>query len=284
MSQKASAASWIAAVIVVVAVVGGGVYLARKAMAPMQPASTTSKIAAKPVTPVTDHRASSDIEHPIEQAHSMPAGASTSAPPPLPDSDADVTAGLAAAAGADLSSLLVSQRIIERIVATVDALPRHEALGTFTLPARVPRGAFAVDEADGEVRIAGQNSQRYAPYMSAITSADPQSLVTWYVHAYPLFQQAYRQLGYPDGYFNDRAIEAIDDMLAAPELAEAPVVQRSKAYYIYADPALESLSTGQKLLLRVGHPDAVIIKAKLRDIRALLVGQGPAPAPATTAG
>jgi hypothetical protein len=119
-----------------------------------------------------------------------------------------------------------------------------------------------------------------------VDAVDPQALVTWYVHAYPLFQQAYRQLGYPKGYFNDRLIVAIDDMLAAPEPAQPPAVVRSKAYYVYADPALESLSTGQKLLLRAGPANAVKIKAKLRAIRAALTGQAPPamPASASTAG
>ena len=38
-----------------------------------------------------------------------------------------------------------------------------------------------------------------------------------YVRLYPLFQSAYRELGYPDGYFNDRLVFAIDDLLAAPD-------------------------------------------------------------------
>jgi hypothetical protein len=90
-----------------------------------------------------------------------------------------------------------------------------------------------------------------------------------------LFQAAYQELGYPHGYFNDRLLVVIDDLLATPELAHPAALQVSKTYYTYVDPALESLSTGQKLLLRVGPANAAGIKARLREIRARLVGQLP---------
>lgn len=283
MRRHASTGSWIGAVVVVLAIVAGGIYLARKAMhpdisVPTAPAPSASAAAAP---------ASSSVQHPIEQVQAGPAAASTAALPALDDSDANVAAALLALAGdSNLSSLLLSQQLVARIVATVDALPRHDGLAAFTLPARTPRGTFAVDQAGAVTHSGAANSARYAPYMRVVDAVDPQALVAWYVHAYPLFQQAYRQLGYPKGYFNDRLIVAIDDMLAAPEPAQPPAVVRSKAYYVYADPALESLSTGQKLLLRVGSADAARIKAKLRTIRSLLAGRPlpVAPTPAATAG
>jgi hypothetical protein len=41
--------------------------------------------------------------------------------------------------------------------------------------------------------------------------------------------------------------------------------------YEYADPALESLSSGQKILLRIGAVNARRLKAKLTEFRAELV-------------
>jgi len=282
VGKQTSTGGWIVAVVVVAAVVGAGAYLARKAMhagapPPAVPASPPSA-AAPPAEPA--------IRHPIEQAQIAPATASTSALPTLDDSDAGVAAALAALGGGDVSALLVPQQIIARLVATVDALPRHDGLAAFTLPARVPKGAFAVDEAGGATLLGERNYARYAPYMQVVDAVDPQALVAWYVHAYPLFQQAYRQLGYPTGYFNDRLVVAIDDLLAAPEPAGPLAVVRSKAFYVYVDPALEARSTGQKLLLRVGPANEAKIKAKLRAIRTALTGQTlpVAPTAANTAG
>ena len=270
MSRRASAGSWIGAVVVVLAIVVAGVYLARKAMHPGPPLTTAPVVSAS--APAS--AASAPIQHPIEQAQIAPATASTSALPALDDSDASTITALAAVAGGnDLSSLLVRQQVIARIVATIDALPRHDGLAVFTLPAHVPKGAFIVDEANGGTVTGERNVARYAPYMQIVDAVDPQALVAWYVHAYPLFQQAYRQLGYPKGYFNDRLIVVIDDLLAAPEPVQPPTVVRSKAFYVYTDPALESRSTGQKLLLRVGPANEAKIKAKLRAIRTQLTGQ-----------
>jgi hypothetical protein len=42
--------------------------------------------------------------------------------------------------------------------------------------------------------------------------------------------------------------------------------------YEFADPALESRSAGQKALIRMGPANARRIKAKLREIRALIAG------------
>jgi hypothetical protein len=93
------------------------------------------------------------------------------------------------------------------------------------------------------------------------------------VHYYPLFQQAYRELGYPDGYFNDRLVVVIDHLLQTPDVTQPVALTQPNVMYEYADPALESRSAGQKLLLRSGPENETAIKAKLREIRAALTGE-----------
>lgn len=278
MSRQTSTGSWVVAVIVVVAVVGAGAFLARKAMHPDQataPAPATSAAA-------TAGTVAAPIQHPIAQAQVLPAGASTAALPALDQSDAEVASALQQLAGSSpLSSLLMRPQIIARIVATIDAMPGR-SLGGFMLPARTPKGAFVTANVDGNTVIGAGNAARYAPYMEVIGQVDPQALVAWYVRAYPLFQQAYRQLGYPKAYFNDRLIVVIDNLLAAPQLTAPPALQLSNGYYVYTDPGLESLSAGQRLLLRTGPANEAKIKAKLRTIRSLLVGDHLHPAAAAT--
>jgi hypothetical protein len=271
MGKQASTGSWMAAVIVVLAITAGGVYLVRKAMNVGQtPVAAPNATNVAPLAGAAGH---APIEHPIEQAQAARTVASSSPLPPLDSSDESVADGLARlAGGSDLSALLVRPRIVERLVATLDALPRHEALGSFTLPTHPPKGAVVVDNADGSMVLAANNSERYAPYLQVVEATDPQALVRWYVHAYPLFQQAYQQLGYPKGYFNDRLIVVVNDLLGAPELATPAHLLRSNAYYVYAEPALESMSTGQKLMMRLGPVAEARLKVKLRAIRAQLVG------------
>ena len=103
-----------------------------------------------------------------------------------------------------------------------------------------------------------------------ISQLDAKQLGALYIHYYPLFQQSYQNLGYPNGYFNDRLVEVIDNLLATPEPKGPIELVRPNVMYTYADPALESRSAGQKLLIRMGPENAKAIKAKLTELRALI--------------
>ena len=77
-------------------------------------------------------------------------------------------------------------------------------------------------------------------------NADAAQVASVYKHFYPLFQQAYVDLGYPDGYFNDRLVEVIDHLLATPEVAGPIKLTQPGVFYQYADPSIEERSAGQK--------------------------------------
>ncbi len=278
MGRQVSMARWVAALMMVLLLLAAGALFLRRGMqadrspspAPVLPATTSAASVAHPV------------QHPIGRVDGLPASASTAPLPALNDSDDVVATALARLAGDNpLASLLVRPQIIARIVASVDAMPGR-SLGGSMRPARTPKGAFAVQQVGGKQVISEDNAARYAPYMLIIEQVNPQALVAWYVHAYPLFQQAYRQLGYPHGYFNDRLIVVIDDLLGAPEPSEPALVQRVGTRYLYADPALEARSAGQRLMLRTGWANERKIKARLRVIRSLLLGQHLDPAAAAT--
>jgi len=270
--KQASYGSWILAILVLAAVVAAGVYLVRKAMQPQTSASSAAP-ATSTTAPMAPASAASTIQHPIAQASSGPAPASTAALPALVDSDASVLDALSSlATGGDVRSLLVPSQIISRVVATIDALPRQSIGSTNILPLHTPRGTLQAEQASGITVISARNADRYQPYMTVLESVDPHTLVAWYKHNYPLFQQAYRELGYPHGYFNDRLVVAIDDMLAAPDLHDPVAVTLSGSHYVFVDPRLQSLSAGQKLMVRLGPANEEQFKAKLRMIRELVVG------------
>ncbi|MGO4701448.1 DUF3014 domain-containing protein [Dyella sp. 2RAB6] len=268
--QQNSFGAWLLAVIVMAAAIAGGIYLWRKGLQGPQNAPPSPVAATSSATPASS---SSVIRHPIADAG--PASASTAPLPALDGSDGTVADQLAQLGGDDLTGLLLREQIIPRIVATVDALPR-QGVATRILPLRTPRGAFAVDEQEGSIELSPRNAERYAPYVRVVEAVDVHKAVAWYVRYYPLFQQAYRELGYPHGYFNDRLVAAIDDMLAAPDGNARIALVRGDTYYRYADPSLQGLSAGQRLMLRMGPANAGKLKAKLREIRAALAGQGPA--------
>ena len=188
--------------------------------------------------------------------------------PPLDQSDEYLKLELASIFGDSLEEMLADSGLIERVVATVDNLPRsHVAerirpvgrLGDqFLVIGQDGSGAFTIDES---------NYRRYDALVSIVTGADLDEVTELYRRYYPLFQSAYVELGYPDGYFNDRLVEVIDHLLETPEVSGPVTLVRPHVLYEFDDPALESLSSGQKLLLRMGEDHAAGIKTTLRSLR-----------------
>jgi hypothetical protein len=204
------------------------------------------------------------IEHPIERAQAEP-----SAPPQvaLDASDAPLRDALANLfKGNKLPEFVQPMNLIRNIVATIDNLPRTKAAPRL-MPVRPTPGALSTTTAGENLLIAADNSARYAPVIALVQAVDTKQLVAVYVRFYPLFQQAYRELGYPDGYFNDRLVAVIDHLLAAPSVKTPIALVQPKILYQYADPELEALSSGQKAMIRVGPDNAAVLKAKLREIR-----------------
>ena len=137
-------------------------------------------------------------------------------------------------------------------------------------------GTKALLDAEDALRLDPANYGRYKPLLQLIQSMDDDKLVAIYVRYYPLFQEAYENLGHPPQYFNDRVIEVIDHLLAAPDLKDPVALAQPNVQYEFADHALESRSAGQKVLMRMGSANAAAVKEKLRTLRAKLVEQKPA--------
>jgi hypothetical protein len=194
--------------------------------------------------------------------------------PTLADSDEYFRIELSGLYGNVIANLLVSNNLIERIVATVDNLPRAHVSEKIR-PVGKLDDAFPVDGQDGsgDYTLSADNYARYDQLVSLVTSADINNVADTYRRFYPLFQKAYVNLGYPDGYFNDRLIEVIDHLLGTPVVEPSVVLVRPNVLYQFADPELEALSSGRKLLIRMGNEHAEKIKNSLRELRAAIVDQ-----------
>ena len=62
----------------------------------------------------------------------------------------------------------------------------------------------------------------------------------------------------------------IDHLLQTPDVTPPVKLVQPSVTYKYADPKLESLSAGQKLLIRMGPQNESAVKAKLRELREAL--------------
>lgn len=169
-----------------------------------------------------------------------------------------------------IPELFKRDEIIRRIVVTIDNLP-NKKLPRQYVPVNRAEGTFLTAEEEQGRVISPINSARYTPYVQLAENLNAEQLVALYVRFYPLFQEAYAELGNPNAYFNDRLVEVIDHLLTTPTVEGPILVVRPKVFYQYADPELEALSAGQKVLLRMGNTNAEQIKVKLRELRQLLV-------------
>jgi hypothetical protein len=206
--------------------------------------------------------------HPVPEES---AAAKTRTPlPALADSDAPLLAALGEVAGpAAVKDYFVPENVVRRLVVTIDGLARPK-LALQKLPVQSVPGEFQAQGDELHGTLDARNYERYKPMVAVIRGLDMQKVADVYVHYYPLFQDAYQNLGYPNGYFNDRLVAVIDVLLATPEVTTPIELTRPRVMYEFADPALEALPSGQKILLRMGPDNAAAIKTQLKELRAIL--------------
>lgn len=266
---------WIVVVLVIAALVAGAFwwYWQQQQSAPpvesAAPAMTAPPDGEPPAEPPVPSAAAGP-QYPLE----TPAEAE---PPTAADADAQVRSALAELLGGRGMAFLNVDEFVQRVVATVDNLPReHAAARLWPVAPTPPR--FVVDGAGDAQVIGADNAARYTPFVLFVESVNVQRAVALYTKLYPLFQQAYEELGYPGRYFNDRLVAVIDHLLQAPEPAEPPQVrlvevrgevpsQRPWVRYEFADPQLERLTAGQKMMVRVGPVNERRLKTRLAELR-----------------
>lgn len=275
--QRSNRVLWLGAAAATVVVVAALLWWRYRVPSPE--AATPAPPAVAQAEPAPPPAAVPVIKYPIQ---SEPAAA----PQPLPaldQSDAQVSQALTALLGKrSVLSLLQTDGFVRRFVATIDGLPREQAASRLW-PVNPTGARFLVSTRGADAVIDADNTLRYTPFVLLVENADVGQAVSLYVRLYPLFQQAYEELGYPNKYFNDRVVEVIDHLLAAPEPpGPVPVrlvevrgpmqVTRPWVHYEFVDPELEALSTGQKLMVRVGPVNERRLKARLKAVRTALAG------------
>lgn len=229
----------------------------------------------------------------------VPPTVDTSVPPraepvPVPPAEhplaaEEVSAALAALLGQQkLLALLQLDTFPRNVVATVDNLGRSHA-PPMVWPVTPAAGRFLVQQRDGTMVIDADNGARYTPLVLLAEGVPVAQAVNLYVRLYPLLQQAYAELGFPKGQFNDRLLQVIDLLIATPNAPEAIPVQltevkgtvpslRPWVRYEFSDPALQSLVAGQKIMMRVGPVNQRRLKARLVAVRQEILQRARPPA------
>jgi hypothetical protein len=246
--------------------------------------------ATPPSSPVLGTLAEPTPAAPVASGVAPPAApvtaeAATEPGPEPPMTASDIAPALAELIGGKaVQSFLHIDDFARRFVATVDNLGRSHA-PPLMWPVNPTEGRFTVEERDGATVASPDNSLRYTPFVLLVETVDIARTVRLYRRMTPLLQRAYTDLGYPGRSFDARLVEVIDLLLATPSTPEPLKVQltevkgsvpsvRPWVRYEFADPALESLAAGQKILMRVGPVNQRRLKAKLVEIRAAMLAGG----------
>lgn len=255
---------------------------------PVQDASNPTFVGSAPQTPkspaLTPVTPAPPIRHPvqaIQQNEPESAVAKVRSLPTLEESDPRLKEDLGTLLGRKkVEQFFLLDNFVRRVVSTVDNLGRDHA-PPMMWPVHPSPGRFStLPRSDGEI-INPDNGQRYSALVQFIETVNPRQVVQLYVSLYPLFQQAYVEMGYPQGYFNDRLIAVIDQLLATPIVEEPLHValvnvkgpyqsERPWTRYEFVDEKLEALTAGQKILLRTGPTNHRRLRAKLIEYRNLL--------------
>jgi hypothetical protein len=218
-----------------------------------------------------------------EPADTMATTAPADSPIDLPDLEASdelvrrMAEGLSSRP--ELAEWLATDRLVRRFVGAVVVVaagrsPREE------LEFLDPEATFEVRRPDEPTVVEPASYRRYDAVAATVASLDNRGTAELYRRLRPLFQEAYRDLGFREGSFDGALARAVETLLAVP-VPEGPVevVPVGGNAYEYRDPELEALSPAQKHLLRMGPDNIQRIQAKLRELAGALdlpvvTGQG----------
>ncbi|MDX2479718.1 MAG: DUF3014 domain-containing protein [Desulfuromusa sp.] len=173
--------------------------------------------------------------------------------PPVQESDQSIKEAIKSLLNGKTSvKLLYMENFIQRFVTTIDNLP-EKRLPRAHLPIKAPGGKFLVAGTVEAPQTSSRNDKRYSTYLILLESINHDLAIKIYAYFYPLFQTAYEQLGYQNAYFNDRLVYVIEHLLETPNPPDPIQLAQPSVLFTYADPNLELLSAGQKILLRIGQ-------------------------------
>jgi len=169
----------------------------------------------------------------------------------------------------ELAKWLVNEDLVRRFVAAVDNIANGVS-PTNQLAFLRPQGAFEVVEKGDEITIDPDSWSRYDLATQVFVSLDTEGAVALYRELEPLIDDAFAEISPPGSAFENRLDAAIDHLLEVAPPTGNPQVERKVVTYVYADESLEALSSAQRQLLRMGPDNVLLIKAKLRELKAAL--------------
>jgi hypothetical protein len=167
-----------------------------------------------------------------------------------------------------LARLVATRSIVNNAVLTVVQIGDGK---TPAVPLAVLRPPIRLDIAgQASGRVVAPSFARWEAATNALLSIPTADAARVYVNVKPLFDEAYRDLGYPNGDFDVAIAKAIRTLDATPPSPPDLVLYRREGYFEHADSTLQSLQPVQKQLLLLGPANRARIQAWLHQLAAAL--------------
>ena len=166
------------------------------------------------------------------------------------------------------------QEQARRLVITVDNLPREHVPSQLRVTRGVPE-LLRVKKEGETITLDPSNYERYDRIIGYVEKMDARKIGRLYAKFYPLLQRTYEETGFPEQRFHDRVLAALDDMMDAPRPTGPIRLVQPKVLYRFEDDHLESLSAGQKIMIRVGPENAARLRKVLARVRAAVAAHDP---------
>ncbi|MBL0709847.1 MAG: DUF3014 domain-containing protein [Colwellia sp.] len=179
----------------------------------------------------------------------------------------------------ELLKLVINEDMIRRFVVFTDNF--SQGLITYEhSPFILPKSKFSPKQNSKQIKNNQEiwqwnesSTRRFSLYVDLLRSIDSDSLVQWYFEVKPLIDEAYRELGYDDDFtktLQDAIVRVLD--MELPDTSSMSLV-RPSVMYQFANPELESLPESNKLLLRLGKDNLLVVKSVLLELHEKLAQQ-----------
>ena len=175
-----------------------------------------------------------------------------------------------------LASWLLSDDLIKQLAAAIDKASRGES-PTRDFKAFAPKTGFMVMKRGTRMAIDPAGYTRYKSLVDGVTTVDASAVVKAYRTIHPRLDEAYRNLGHPNGEVDTAVEAALTILLDAPVLKDPTyVVEASGVRWKFADAKTEALYGSQKQLLRMGPDQTDKVLVWLRALQSSLQGSSTA--------
>lgn len=131
-----------------------------------------------------------------------------------------------------------------------------------------PSKGFRIEKKGGQVSIHPDSYRRYDLIANVLSSLNAKKTVRLYIALRPLFQEAYRELGYSSGNFDEVLFQSIVMTLKMPHIKGKVLLEEEETgiNYLFLDDNLEDLNDFHKHLVRMGPDNVLKIQKKVREI------------------